>query len=85
MRGEGISTPHIHRTRWEPFSQCVFVCVLKKVLTSKSRDETEKGFYFYIFELARDIASCAYVLPRAMGKSEFRSSSRKRSSWLGCF
>jgi len=29
MRGEGVSTPHIHRTRWEPFSLYLFVCFRK--------------------------------------------------------
>ena len=28
MQGEGISTPHIHRTRWDPFSS-KHVCVFK--------------------------------------------------------
>ena len=29
MQGKDISTPHIHRTRWEPFGLCVCVCVFE--------------------------------------------------------
>ena len=28
MQGEGFSTPHIHRTRWEPFGSCLCVEVV---------------------------------------------------------
>ena len=57
MRGEGISTPHIHRTRWDPFSLCVCLSALKR-----------NRFLFFESVLAKTLESRAYVFPKCDGK-----------------
>ena len=75
MQGEGISTPYIHRTRWDPFSsKCL--CV-KLLILSYDREIKETGFIYYYFEFGTVSKPCAYVFPCAMGKSKLRSSSQK--------
>ena len=47
MQGEGISTPHIHRTRWDPFSSCVCSSANDNCYLI-SNDREGEGFCFYI-------------------------------------
>src|ERR1051325_7051409 len=79
MQGEGISTPHIHRTRWDPFNSCV--CSSANANCYLINDDREKRrkrvLFLYYFEFAAVSKPCAYVFPRAMGKSKLRSSSKK--------
>ena len=49
MQGKGISTHHIHRTRWEPFSSCVLMCVYCNFVL----EEEERGLFIIILSLAR--------------------------------
>src|ERR1044072_2977335 len=50
MQGEGSSTPHIHRTRWDPFSSCVCSSANDNCyLISNDRERRrKKDFVFYI-------------------------------------
>ena len=44
MQGEGISTPHIHRTRWDPFSSkhvCVFSVLISYLLITMLKQPAE--------------------------------------------
>src|ERR1044072_7875319 len=44
MQGEGVSTPYIHRTRWNPFSsKCV--CIFGNLSVIKATE-----FVYYYFE-----------------------------------
>ena len=65
MRGEGITTPHIHRTRCDPFSLCVCLSAKNNVL--KSLFERNR-FLFFESGLAKTLESRAYVFPKCDGK-----------------
>ena len=54
MQEEGISTPHIHRTRWDPFSS---KCLCVNSLISKLRKEKEEVSFKKFFVTQKNLYS----------------------------
>ena len=76
MREEGVSTPRIHRTRWEPFRWFGFRlrrfelnCLFSYIISTSFPNKLQENKNFYYLSLTV-VGARSYVFPGAMGNSK---------------